>query len=90
MYNNRNCGRRKKEKETNISKGNKQSFRQKVGNKQQQELWEEEERERKKQISAREITKFRQRVGNKQQQELWEEGERERKKQISAMGNNKV
>ena len=48
-------------------------FRQRVGNKQQQELWEEEERERKKQISASDITKFRQRVGNKQQQELWEE-----------------
>ena len=72
-------GGRKREKETNISR-EITKFRQRVGNKQQQELWEEEERERKKQISAREITKFRQRVGNKQQQELWEEEERERNK----------
>ena len=75
-------GERKKQ----ISAREITKFRQRVGNKQQQELWEEEERERKKQISAREITKFRQRVGNKQrvgiskgnkqqQQELWEEGE---------------
>ena len=56
-------GEGKKEKETNISR-EITKFRQRVGNKQQQELWEKEERERKKQISAREITKFRQRVGN--------------------------
>ena len=42
------CGRgRKREKETNISR-EITKFRQRVGNKQQQELWEEEERERNK------------------------------------------
>ena len=61
-------GGRKRKKQ--ISAREIAKFRQRVGYKQQQELWEEGERERKKQISAREITKFRQRVGNKQQQEL--------------------
>ena len=40
-------GGRKREKETNISR-EITKFRQRVGNKQQQELWEEEERERNK------------------------------------------
>ena len=79
-------GGRKRKKQ--ISAGEITRFRQRIGNKQQQELWEEKERERKKQISAREITKFRQRVGNKQQQELWEEEERESNKY--QQGNNKV
>ena len=64
-------GGRKRKKQ--ISAREIAKFRQRVDNKQEQELWEEEERERKKQIFAREITKFRQRVGGKQQQELWEE-----------------
>ena len=72
-------GGRKRKKQ--ISARELAKFRQRVGNKQQQELWEEEERERKKQISAREITKFRQRVGNKQQQEFTRrKKERERHK----------
>ena len=72
-------GGRKRKKQ--ISARELAKFRQRVGNKQQQELWEEEERERKKQISAREITKFRQRVGNKQQQEFTRrKKERERNK----------
>ena len=72
-------GGRKRKKQ--ISAREITKFRQRVGNKQQQELWEEEERERKKQISAREITKFRQRVGGKLQQELWEEEERDKYQQ---------
>ena len=72
-------GGRKRKKQ--ISAREIAKFRQRVGNKQEQELWEEEERERKKQISAREITKFRQRVGGKLQQELWEEEERDKYQQ---------
>ena len=40
-----------------ISARGNNKVRQRVGNKQQQELWEEEERGRKKQISASEINK---------------------------------
>ena len=79
-------GGRKRKKQ--ISAREIAKFRQRVGNKQQQELWEEEERERKKQISAREITKFRQRVDNKQQQEFTRR-KKEKETNISK-GNNKV
>ena len=44
-------GGRKRKKQ--ISAREITKFRQRVGNKQQQELWEEEERERKKQISSK-------------------------------------